>query len=206
MVYVFSAFNVLLFFALLVALVVFCGPVCSHFGNKIEEIKKHSPDNKDELLAALDRKENRILGWGMSAIGIFFIAAIAWYIPKRMDNISFEASIVPLTNTVEAITERKMGERCAFNGVPVDAGWMEADTFPCITKGDYRIWSKGVAVMSRNNVAVRREFVIGKVGEEINRVMEIDFDAETYGIVENYPIVRTELTAAEIDALNEALK
>jgi hypothetical protein len=154
--------------------------------------------------------DGRLFGSCFLITGIIWIAYIACVIsniPYRTEQLEREAAIVKLADVVSSITERRFGERCAFNGASVDSSWVETDTFPCVTIGDTRIWAKGASQVSRNSVAIRRAFVIGRLqgDQSISRLAEIDFESMRTGILENYPWTYTELKVPEIKALTEAL-
>ncbi|TLX16731.1 hypothetical protein [Rhizobium sp. MHM7A] len=207
MVYIFSEFNFAAFGLAALAsgalFLLFLGV----FGFRVSKRKKNHPDDYKNFEDKLDKRMNR--QWAVMSALFYVVAVVSMVnnIPNRTEQLQKEAALVKLTEIVDSITERRFGERCAFNGASVDSTWVESDTFPCVTIGNIRIWAKGATQVNRNSVAIRRAFVVGtlKDGQAISRRAEIDFENVRWGIQTSYPATETELNSAEISALAEAL-
>lgn len=207
MVYIFSEYNFgMLLLCILVAGLLWFATVC-YSSVQVSKFKKAHPDSWEKMETDLDKRLIKRALILTALIGISCLGCVVNNVPYRTEQLQTEAALVKLTRTIDAITEHRFGERCAFNGASVDSTWVETDTFPCTTIGDVRIWAKGATLISRNSVAIRRSFVLGRLRDDqsITRLAEIDFERLNIGITTNYAWVSTELKSPEIVTLTEEL-
>lgn len=207
MVYIFSEFNFgTLALAALASGALFLLFLCV-FGFRVSKRKKSHPNDYKDFGDKLDNRMNKQWAVMSALFGVVAVVSMVDNIPNRTEQLQKEAALVKLTGIVDSITERRFGERCAFNGASVDSTWVESDTFPCVTIGNIRIWAKGATQVNRNSVAIRRAFVIGTLKEDqaISQRAEIDFENVRWGIRNSYPATETEMNSAEIVALAESL-
>jgi hypothetical protein len=207
MVYVFSEFN---FFTILLTAFAACLlflAMVGIYGFRVEKRKKSHPEDHEDFADRLDKRMNKQWAIISALFGLIAVSAMVKNIPNRTEALNKEVALVELTKNVEALTERRLGERCAFNGVTVDENWIETDTFPCATVGNVRIWAKGTTQVGRSIVTVSRQFVIGTVNDNgsIARQAEIDFESTEYGIKSDYPKTETSMKSEKIAALAQAM-
>jgi hypothetical protein len=196
--YIFSPFN----FGML-CLAVFASGVLFFCMSRIYYVrvarcKKTHPESHEQFADKLNTRMDR--QWAIISALFVVIAVVAMVknVPNRTEQLQKAAALVKLTSAVDSITERRFGERCAFNGASVDSSWVETDTFPCVSIANHRIWAKGATQINRDSVAIRRAFVIGRVqsDQSISRLAEIDFESGRSS---------TKMKSDEIAALTEAL-
>lgn len=204
--YVFSEFNFLALILTVVAAATICLGLAGILDMKVNNRKKQFPSDYEEYKQALEKSMERLCIWIFVGALLVYLGLVINNVPARSEQLAREQAIATLAGKVEEITENRMAERCAFNGLAVDSAWIESDTFPCVTIGNQRIWSKGAALIGRDSVAVRREFVIGRINDNqsVSRVAEINLDAIERGTNPSYA-TDTKLLSTEINKLIESL-
>jgi hypothetical protein len=207
MVYIFTEFNVGWFFLALLAAAVLFFTMVVIYNFRVGKRKASHPEDHEDFADKLDKRMNRQWAMISAVFGLVALGMIVNNIPNRTEQIARENEMVKLTKKVGEITERKMGERCSFNGQAVDADWIEADTFPCVTIGNHRIWPKSTTKVSKRDITIRRAFIVGTINENqsISRRAEIDLDDVRSGIQTDYPKTVTEMTSSEIADLIDQL-
>ena len=207
MVYIFSEYNANMFLLCVCVAALFWIGTVGYSSVRVSKFKKAHPEGWEKMESDLDKRLIKRASILTALIAIAYLGCVINNIPYRTAQLQTEAALVKLTSAVDEITERRFGERCAFNGASVDSTWVETDTFPCITIGGVRIWAKGATLVSRDSVAIRRSFVLGRLRDDqsISRLAEIDFERLSFGIRRYYPWISTELKLPEIVALTEAL-
>jgi hypothetical protein len=216
MAYVFNLFNLVL----LVGFAVMALVVLSAYGGVLKDLQEKFDDlpysKRDTSKHDSDRKRTRRITTACMTILVLGTVVLACnHIPARTHEIETKAAktaaLIKLATAVEHVTNHRLGERCAFNGLIVADNWIETDSFPCVTVWKYRLWSKGAAGGKNQSAAIRREFVIGETAEDDSMVVLAETNLDS--LWNGYPYTYTRLTdqslielASALDGLSKQLK
>jgi hypothetical protein len=171
-----------------------------------ERTRKQFPETADEKFISYDKRARGVNLAATLVILVGLVMAISWNVEHRKIALSEEAAFVSFTTALASHAKTEFQQLCTFNGFLASDAWIEKDSFPCKTVGNYRIWTTDSG-SKRYYRPVGQEFNVGIVEQDgkITELTSTNLGITTWGIKQNYPATMTTLSGEEISALAKAL-
>jgi hypothetical protein len=181
--FVFSLVNSFVLILGLVSALVLYFYACDSYQEQVASYVKNDGTTLDAHKKEAHKRTDRFFNKGLAVIALISVLGMIAYVPFRIEEIRSETAIVALSNRIAALSETRLGERCAFNGALVSETWIATDTFPCKSVGNFRIWANGWT-SSADAVSVSRKFSVGRIDGEnsVQRLFTVNFDRPRRGI------------------------